>query len=447
MEKKEFLRTIRYYRKKLNIAKFVDILIFSLLIGAFVGILFQLLAFIIPLYWVNVYSLAAVVLAILTAVVWSFMKRRTMKEAALVMDGFGFKERIVTAYENLEKDGTMVMLQRKDAMEQLQRNKERIHIMILPSWKKLTGVVSLLILMIVLSILPSATKERAKELFELKEIAKEKQEEIEEVLEEMEKLEELASEELSPEQLAALQDMMEALQASMQEYEQAANMEELGAAEQKLEYKYENMSAQMSDLASMLESGAEISPLTAEAMESLAEQMQEMSGNQQLASGQGENNKEGQNGQGDNQGQGAGQNQGDGQGQGTGDGQGQGQGQTQGQGDGSGEGDGQGQGDGSSQSQGQGSGSGRGEGSSDMQHDYVSIPNSIVDSGNLSGNAQNHDNSDFFKTQNGISWEGNHVPYEEVIGKYQEHAYEGISTGQYPSGMEDIIKDYFSSFN
>ena len=46
-----------------------------------------------------------------------------------------------------------------------------------------------------------------------------------------------------------------------------------------------------------------------------------------------------------------------------------------------------------------------------------------------------------------MSWEGEHVSHESVIGSYEQNAYEGISQGRYPSGMEDIIKDYFSSFN
>lgn len=90
---------------------------------------------------------------------------------------------------------------------------------------------------------------------------------------------------------------------------------------------------------------------------------------------------------------------------------------------------------------------GRGTGSVHNDHDYVSIPNAIADSGNLSGNFVNHDNSEFFRTQNGLSWEGQHMSHEAVIGSYEENAYEGIASGRYPSGMEKVIKEYFSSFN
>jgi hypothetical protein len=34
-----------------------------------------------------------------------------------------------------------------------------------------------------------------------------------------------------------------------------------------------------------------------------------------------------------------------------------------------------------------------------------------------------------------------------VIGNYTKDAYDGISSGKYPSGMEDVIKDYFENLN
>lgn len=59
----------------------------------------------------------------------------------------------------------------------------------------------------------------------------------------------------------------------------------------------------------------------------------------------------------------------------------------------------------------------------------------------------NHEFSEYFRAQNGLSWEGTHVSHEAVIGSYERNAYEGIAAGRYPSGMEDVIKNYFASFN
>ena len=445
MERKVFLESIEASRRRLNMAEFLRILVFALGIGALIGILFQAVAFVVPFYHANRYTGLAILLAVVSAFVAAWVRRSTMKQAALVMDSFGFKERIVTAYEHLDEDGEMIRLQREDAINQLKVHKDRIKIPIMPSRKRMVWSIGLLFVMSVLMLVPSETKDRAKELHQIREEAKEKEKEIEEVVEE---LKELAQEELPPEQLAALQVMIESMESSGAEYKQATSAEMLSAANEKLEYKYENMSSQLANFAQSLQNGASVSEMTAESMQAMAEKLQEMSGNpsdgnQSLASNQGQNGQNGDSQNSQNSGQdGSSDNGQNGQNGGQNGASGNGQnGQNGGQNGGSGNGQNGGQGSGD------GSGKGRGEGSNSTTHDYVSIPNAIIDSGNLTGNAQNHDNSEFFRTQNGLSWEGTHISHEAVIGSYEQNAYEGIAAGQYPSGMEDVIKEYFSSFN
>lgn len=453
MEQKEFVNIIRAYRHRLNLAGFLKKLVFSLGVGAGAGILFQAAAFLTPFYGANVYTAVSMLLAIAAAAAAALVRRVTMEQAALTMDSFGFQERIITAYEHREDDGALFSLQRKDAMERLKEHRNRIRIPLWPDWKKTILSALLLAAAVGLAIVPSPMKERAKELQQVHKEAVSKEEEIEEVLEELEELEQQT---LTPEQLASLQEMMEGLQSSMAEYGQAASADELQAANDKLRYKYDAMSGQMADLAQSLQNGASVSPVTAESMQAMADKLQEMSGKSaggdKVASGQegsqGGGQGDGQNdSQGHGQGNGQGGSQGDGQESGQGgsqsDGQGDGQGGSQGGGQESGQGGSQGDGEGS----GQGSGAGRGTGTANNSHDYVSIPNAVADSGNLTGNAGNHDNSDYFRAPNGLSWEGTHISYEAVIGSYEQNAYEGIATGRYPSGMESVIKDYFASFN
>jgi hypothetical protein len=176
-------------------------------------------------------------------------------------------------------------------------------------------------------------------------------------------------------------------------------------------------------------------------MQALAEKMQEM-GSAQLAKGNaGQSGNGGQNGQGGQSGQdgssgGSGQNGSGGQPAQSGQSGQNGDGGQSGQNGSSGQGDGSGQ-----------NGSGRGTGTASTPHDYVSIPNDIADSGNLTGNAVDHDASEYFHAQNGLSWEGTHMSHEAVIGHYEQNAYEGIAAGKYPSGMEEVIKEYFSNFD
>lgn len=472
MDKKAFVKRIQFFRSKLNIALFLQIWIFALGVGALVGIIFQIIAFCVPFYYANFYSVLAVLLGTVCALAAVCFRRKTMKQAALYMDSFGFQERIVTAYEHLEEEGDMVLLQRKDAMERLNKKQDEIEVKFLPGWRKMAFTVGVLVVMCVLMLMPSDMKKQAKELHLVKEEALEKEKELEEVLEGLEEL--TRQDELTPEQLAELQEMMESLQSSMQEYKQVTSPESLANANQKLDYKYNNMSEQLGNMANMLQNSSTVSPQSLQAMQNMANQMQQNSnnpskGNTSLAgnqnqgsnnngnnnsnnngnnnqqnsgqngnqqnSGQSGNNQSGQNGNNQNNGQNGGQN-----------GQGNNQsGNSQGNGQGSGQGSGQGNEPGSGN--GEGSGGGRGEGSSSAPHDYVSIPNKIADSGNLTGNATNQENSDYFRAQNGLSWEGTHVSYETVIGSYEQNAYEGIAAGKYPSGMEDVIKEYFASFN
>ncbi|MCH5250305.1 MAG: hypothetical protein J1E98_10235 [Lachnospiraceae bacterium] len=462
MDQREFINIIRSYRRRLNLAEFLKRLMFALSIGAGVGIVFQLLSFVMPLYYVNLYTVIALILAVAAAVFVSLVRRSTMKQAALVMDSFGFKERIITAYEHMRENGVLPALQRNDAMEQLRRHSDRIKIPLWPGLKKTALPVVLLAVMIGISFIPSRMKEQAKELHQIHNEAKEKEEEIEEVLDKLEELAELEKDTLTPEQIAKMQEMMESLQASMNEYRQADSAEALNAAGDKLNYKYEDMSSKMADMARSMQAGATVSPMSAESMQAMADKLKEMSGNpssggDSLASNQGQDEQDGQgndqsgqsngqNGQGNDQnGQGNGQNGQNGQGSDQG-GQ-NGQNGQDGQG-GSQNGNGNGQGEQGSGQNGQGDshGNGRGTGSVNYEHDYVSIPNDIADSENLTGNSVDHNNSEYFRAQNGLSWEGTHIPYDEVIESYEKNAYEGIAAGKYPSGMENIIKEYFSSF-
>ena len=442
MDRKEFLGIIHEYRRKLNTAGFLKTLVFALSVGCGAGILLQAVSFITPLYYVNVYSVIAVVLSVAAAAIVSLKKRSTMEHTALVMDGYGFKERIVTAYEHLEKEDAIYVLQRRDAMEQLKMYRDRIRIPLMPDKKKAVLPVVLLAAMIGLAFVPSSVKDRAEELHRIRQEAREKEEEIEEVIEELEKLEEQGQEALTPEQLAAMQEMMESLRSSMSEYRNASSADALQAAGQKLSYKYDNMSGMLSELAQSIQGGASVSAMSAESMQAMADKLQQMSGNSSsgqndLASGQ---NQNGQNGSNNGQGNGQG-------GQGNGQG-GQGKGNAGQNGQGSGNGQGQdGQGNGLNGTGDGGTGPGRGTGTANNAHDYVSIPNDIADSGNLTGNAVDHDSSEYYRAQNGLSWEGEHVSYEAVIGSYEQNAYEGIASGRYPSGMENVIKDYFASFN
>lgn len=468
MEQKEFLNAIRACRRRLNLGNLLERLMFALAVGAGAGIVFQAASLVTPLYYVHVYTFLAVLAAAVTAAAAAWAGRCSLEQAALTMDGFGFQERIVTAYELRNEEGALTALQRRDAMEQLAAHRDRIRIPLWPGWKKTAPAVLLLAVMTGLIFVPSPVRERAEQLHRIRQEARGQEDEIEEILEELQELEEaqeLGQDILTPEQLETLRKMQESLQSSLEEYRQAASRSALDAAGQKLEYKYQEMGEQLSGMARSIQNAA-ASPMTAQSMQAMAEKLQQMSGqngngsdgngqNGSGSDGSGQNgsgqNGDGQNGSGQNgDGQnGSGQN-GDGQNGGGSNGGGQngsgsnGGGQNGGGSNGSGS---NGNGSNGNGSNGSGQGGGRGTGSMSADRDYVSVPNAIADSGNLTGIAGNHEDSEYFRAQNGLSWEGTHISYEAVIGSYEKNAYEGISAGRYPSGMEDVIKEYFASFH
>ena len=437
MEQKEFLKIIQSFRRRMNIADFLKKSVFALSVGAGAGILFQAAAFFVPFYYAGLCTILALLLAEMSVFVVMFVRRTTMEQAALRMDGFGFEERIVTAYEHLDKEGTFIELQREDAIRRLREHKDKIRIPIRPSFYKIGLLLFLLMISVGLSLLTSGAKERAGELHKVREEAKEKEEEIEEMIE---ALDELQQEELTKEQQDMLREMAESLESSLAEYQQADSQQMVSAASQKLSYKYENMSSQLSDMIRDIQDGAGVSVVSADALQEMADRLKNLSDMRQAKNDGAGNGQNGQSGDGNGQ-NGQGDGAGNGQNGQSGDRNGSGNGQS-----GSGEGNGNGNEQGG-QGSGGGSGTGRGDGGGSMPHDYVSVPNAVADSGNLTGNADSHELSEYFRAQTGLNWEGAHTSYEAAIGSYEQNAYEGIAAGRYPSGMENIIKEYFSSFN
>lgn len=429
MEQRAFVKMIHAFQRRMNIASVLQKSIAALCIGAAAGILFQAAALVVPFYYASLYSGLALALSLLTALVLAYVKRISPEQAALAMDSFGFDERIITAYECLGQESVLVRLQREDAMNQLAEHQDRIRLALLPSWKKPVLLLGFLAVMSGLALLPSAVKERARELHEVRKEAREQMKELDELASSIDKL---AQEEISQEQKNALQEMLGSLEASRTEFEQADSAKLLFAATNKLEYKYAMMGSELEEFAKRLRDGVAASPMTAESMQVLAERMQELGG-MQLAKGTGAQTGSNQQGQsGSQNGQGSSGSQAGQNGNGSQNGQ---------------NGSGSQTGQSGNQMSDHSKGSGRGVGSDSTPHDYVSVPNDIADSGNLTGNAANHEASEYFRAQNGLGWEGEHTTYESVLGSYEQKAYEGIDAGQYPSNMEEVIKEYFSSFN
>lgn len=151
---------------------------------------------------------------------------------------------------------------------------------------------------------------------------------------------------------------------------------------------------------------------------------------------------QGSNGQGNNNGNG---NQGS-SGQGSGNGQGNGsQGTGQGSGSGNGSGNGTGNGNGNGNGSGNGMGKGRGTGSANSETDGTGVQGTTHDE-QLSGSRGNK-NSEIQLMREGVSIAGEKVPYDRIIGEYEDKAYESMNSSDIPQGMQEVVKEYFSGLN
>lgn len=453
-ERNYLLQAIRRSRRKLNMAKTLDTCTCVLACAGVAAIVLEAASIWIPFYYVHLCAGIALLVAFLAGLVYSIVKRVGMHEAARRIDTFGLQERVQTAYEQMEDESTFACMQRRDAAEKLRGKveKKEIRIRLLPDKRHLTAAALSLVLACGLAFIPSQARETASQRHAIHQEAKEKQKELSELTD---ALEQMDTSTLTDEQKAKLSELQEALNRSMQELARADSREALDAAKNKLGFKLEQTSQSLANLASQMskEQQAAIAQALAKAAADAAGKSSGSNGTQSASNG-GSNGTpgtgDGSSGDGNNGSNGNGSNGNNANGDGNGsDGDNNGNGSGNGSGDGSnGDGsNGNGSGHGNGNGNGSGNGSGRGTGQGGGTHDYVSVPNAVGNDENLTGNKTGDENGDSYRAQNGLVWEGNHVSLDSVIGDYTKDAYEGISSGRYPSGMEDVIKDYFKNLS
>ncbi len=451
-ERNYLLQAIRRSRRKLNMAKTLNTCTCFLACAGVAAIVLEAASIWIPFYYVHLCAGIALLVAFLAGLVYSIVKRVGMHEAARRIDTFGLQERVQTAYEQMEDESAFACMQRLDAAEKLRGKveKKEIRIRLLPDKRHLTAAALSLALACGLAFIPSQAREIASQRHAIHQEAKEKQKELSELAD---ALEQMDTSTLTDEQKAKLSELQEALNRSMQELARADSREALDAAKNKLGFKLEQTSQSLANLASQMskEQQAAIAQALAKAAADAAGKSSGSNGTQSASNG-GSNGTpgtgDGSSGDGNNGSNGNGSNGNNANGDGNGsDGDNNGNGSGNGSGDGS-NGDGSnGNGSGNGNGNGSGNGSGRGTGQGGGTHDYVSVPNAVGNDENLTGNKTGEENGDSYRAQNGLVWEGDHVSLDSVIGDYTKDAYEGISSGRYPSGMEDVIKDYFKNLS
>lgn len=474
---------IRRCKRKMNLASLIDRGVLCAAAGGIPGICCELVSLFVPFYYAHLAAALCFGAGLLSGIGYAVYRRAGMRQAASRLDSFGLKERMLTAYENLNKEDAFASLQREDARAHYERIQSRIRIPLLPDRRHILALLVSAAAVVWLGFIPSPVREQAKLRHQVQKQAAEEKKELEKLLDALESVD---MESLTEEQRAQLRELADTMELSREELAGADSWESLSTATGRLDYKYRQAAQSLTDLAGQMEhpdmaglAGAEVlaraaanqnspSPVFSGTPSANSDNGGDAGTEEGNGSGDGEGNGQGG---GNNSGNGSGQSgensdhsgsgqsgeNGDGNGNGqngengSGNGNASGNGSSQGEGGGSGSGNGGGQsgsnGSGSGNGSGNGMGGGRGTGSSDAAHDYVSIPNAVGDDASLTGNKNGDQDSDYYRQQNGLAWEGDHVDYSSVIGEYTDSAYEGIANGKYPSGMEAVIRDYFENLS
>lgn len=449
MENKKYLiEQIRKCRRKINIAKLIDSGILYAAAGGVFGIFCELFSLFKPFYHAHLAAGLCFGAGLFAGICHAIYSRADMKQAALRLDSFGLKERMLTACENLEAEDEFAVMQRQDARFHYDRLREKIKISLMPDKRHILAFLVSAAAVVGIALIPSSVRDHAKLRHQVQEQAEEEKKELEKLVDALEGVD---MESLTEAQRAELQKLLETMELSREELAGADSWESLSAAAQRLDYKYGQAAQDLGQLAAQMDhpeaAGVAGAEAFAKAAANQSGQQTASVGAGATASPGGGSESGGENSSGGNGGQAGGEGFGEGDGQGSGNGSGGG-----GRGDGSdgsgGQGgDGEGGGSGGNGGTGNGAGSGRGTGHSDTAHDYVSVPGDTAEDPPLTGSKIGDQNSEYYRGQNGLAWEGDHVEYSSVIGEYTDDAYEGIANGKYPNGMESVIRDYFEQLN
>ena len=429
----------------MNLAKLIDTGILCAAAGGIPGICCELVSLFVPFYHGHLVAALCFGAGLLAGIGHAVYRRADMKQAASRLDSFGLKERMLTAYENLDRADEFAGLQREDARAHYERIQNQVRIPLFPDRRHILALLVSAATVAGLGLIPSPVREQAKLRHQVQEQAAVEEEELEKLLDALENVD---IESLTEQQRAQLQELADSMELSREELAEADSWESLSAATGRLDYKYRQVAQSLTDLAGQMEH-----PDMAElaGAEELARAAAKQNSPQMASSGTPSADSDGGGDDGTEEGNGSGDGEGSGQGGGNNSGNGNRQSGENSSGSGSGQngedGDGSGNGQNGEDGSGNGMGGGRGTGSSDASHDYVSIPNEVGDEGTLTGDKSGDQNSDYYRQQNGLAWEGDHVDYSSVIGEYTDSAYEGIANGKYPSGMESVIRDYFENLN
>ena len=129
MEEKEYLRGfVKKVLRKINTAVLVKKILLCTSVGLAAAAVTEGIACIVPFYHAHIFAALFILISFITGIVLGIIARKKETDAALVIDSFGLKERVVTALERIDESDEISQLQRKDAAAVLRSMEENIKV-------------------------------------------------------------------------------------------------------------------------------------------------------------------------------------------------------------------------------------------------------------------------------------------------------------------------------
>lgn len=494
---------IRAVRRRMIFNLLTHSIALGLCYGTMAGLLSGIISLIVPVYYASYIIVGCIACGAAGGVIYSCCHLPDLKRAALTADASGFGEALVTALELKKREDAFCFMQRKVTARKVQKESPKTAVKLCFPWKAGLLFISLCLLCTATTFIPAPARQKAALWQELASWQKDTSKKIDELKSELASARELSDsgkaqlsellddtkKQLSKntiEKVSDRQNFEKRLDKKLMNIVKNSDEQQLNTAAAKVaaDLGLESAQKQQQLAASLSESLEKLKGQEDSALDHAAEQMasmalsgnisqeiidslskelevdsqvlenmvdaatvrltdgtdsdgnspdrsEENSGGQQNSSG-----LENSNGQ---------QNSG-----------GQSQSQDSSRESGSSQNGGAGQNNSSNGGNSNGSGGGMNYGGKDgtlaqapkssSENVYVPGNASIGDNENLSG--IRGDGKTYTK-QDGqaLSWAGEHVDYNQVIGSYTSQAYHQIDQSNYPESMQNIIKDYFMGLN
>lgn len=486
---KTILSIINKVKLRLTIKRLLSYMLKCITFGIMVCILVSIISHLMPITFIYTKFMYIILFSIFIGGVYSFLNRPDKMHTAKIIDSNGLKERTVTALELMESDNPYSRMEIKDTYDHLKMIDYRKLVSYKPGKKRIVVLFTLCVCLIIISNIPNKNEDIVAQKEKVHIIKEEENKEIQKLEKEIENdnyLTDDQKEELVKElaqlnkEISKIDDEKKFVKQAesnkkiiehkkneekeknfekmankmlqndkLKKLAQNLNDKDFDKAKEEIEnliQETENMSDKeyedmLADISDKLQ-GIDVSDLE-DALGELTDDMQLTA--QQLANSQYElaKNSNSNNATGNNNNNTDGQNTSPNSSQENGPSSGESDGQGSGQGNGQSSKDSDGQGN----IPGNGNRNGEGKGTGSANNDADNKPLDASTEDKYVNGQQGDKNSSIEMTKEGISIGGEKISYDQVIGEYQNKAYESMNGSEIPKGMQQVIKEYFSGLN